>query len=692
MSEKQRCLPALIAVVAALSAQVVMARWHAVAQPPRPDLPAVEIDLGYPGGYVPRSNSPVVLRAVSGEKAFDGYIGYHIAVDDRMTVDVPVIARAVLPARSTWTFSTFLQLMRSAGGESSYLARREVVIEWLDPALNLIAQRNVGVPPWIDVPRPLRIASPGEQSAVSYLGETAVVVDASALSKAPQWYAGFSEVVIPISRWFELPNAIRETIFRSGLHVVFFGIPERIPAMNAIDRALLPIELRPAASAVAVPWPFGDGTIPAPVSWRAKKGAHIAGSIDSPYLVTNGVATFAADEKAVRVGLPAFTITPAESDVTEISRHSPTIAEFAREQRPALVFAFVFILCIATWIVFRRLPRVAVLAVTVGAALAILGWRNAIHPASGTHRFERLAIAAPGVVDVVTVRNDYGAAPSRVPQSEAQAQTSAVTFRIGDRVGGDTELRTSRTTPGFGQVDTPGRPWFSTARASTWRELGEPATIRVRSRDAKQLVVEYHGEEPFNYISAEWMWNGKFCYGDAHLDSRRDVGTVRCSTDVWPRLGIWWALNDWWEKPRGDGTRVTLLRVERDRTFAVREVIPDESPSPRSYSMFSPLRRDPNEKHSTMFFLPAPVSPHAAVTVSFPMFGPASQAKSITLSGPGGSMPLDPKWTGRMPIGAEVRGADVQRIAPAGGIVRVDVEAAGTSVVTASFRVRERSQ
>lgn len=692
-------LPAVIAaIVLSLGNAMAAEEWRGVATAPRPGLPSVEIVLGYPGGYVPRSNSPIEIRAQSGEQPFDGHVGYHFAAGDYMTVDVPVIARAVLPPRSRWTFSTVLHMLKTpqASVDPRWLTRRELIIEWLDSRMNLIAQRSLGVPPWVDVPRPLRIAWTGEVVTGGYFGNTAVVIEAASLSQVPQWYAGFAAVVVPIARWFELPRAVREAIFRSGTHVVFFGVPDRVPAMDATDRALLPVELRPVAGEIAVPWPYSEGqvtAIPAPVSWRAKEGAHIAGSIDSPYLVRNAVATFAADEKVIRSGLPSFDIRLPGEPLTAYRRQWPTVAEIVREQRPAVVFIVVVLLSIATWVAFRRMPRAAMLAVTLATALATIGWRSAIHPRESTHWFERREISAPGVVDVVAIRNDYGATPSRVTRHEAAAAANTVASRLGSRVGGDVELRTLQTAPGFGDVNTPGRPWLTTARESTWRELGEPATIRVRSRDAEQLVIEVHSKEPFNYAAAAWTADGKRHVGEVHLHSGSNEVTIRSATLVWSDVDMWWWLNqflDESERPTGH-TRVVLMRVERDRTIAVRRIIPE--PRPRTYSMITALHRQPNGNLAAMFVLPARVSPEAAVSVAFPMSG---REKAATVSGAGGSMRVVAKWTGRMPTVAEVSPGEMQRIAPDGGIVRVEVEPSGSEtrspVTNAVLRVREKSK
>src|SRR6185436_16426979 len=181
----------------------------------------------------------------------DGYIGYHVAIRNQQTLDVPVIARASMPPRSQWTFSTTARLsLGMASWMESYFRDRELVIEWRDSGMQLIAKRGVGVPPWAYPSRPLRVTRANEHPSAVCFGQQAVVLDASSLSNVPQWYGGFSMIVVPTSLWLELPRSTRDAMFRSAVHVVFVGIPQRVPPMQPIDRALLPVELRAEPGAV----------------------------------------------------------------------------------------------------------------------------------------------------------------------------------------------------------------------------------------------------------------------------------------------------------------------------------------------------------------------------------------------------------------------------------------------------------
>ena len=84
--------------------------WHAVATPSRAALPAVTIDLGYPGPYLSPTSSPIMLRATAGNLPFNGYIGYHLAVKNVRAFNPPVISRAILRPHQSWSWTTQLDL------------------------------------------------------------------------------------------------------------------------------------------------------------------------------------------------------------------------------------------------------------------------------------------------------------------------------------------------------------------------------------------------------------------------------------------------------------------------------------------------------------------------------------------------------------------------------------------------------
>jgi hypothetical protein len=671
-------------------------RWRATAVAPRAGLPDVEIELGYPNQYVPAVNAPAVLRARGSERPFDGYIGYHIAIRNQQTLDMPVIARASMPPRSQWTFSTTARLLFGmATWMDSYFRERELVIEWRDSGMQRIAQRSVGVPPWAYPSRPLRVTRGKETPSAVCFGRNAVILDASSLSDQPQWYGGFSMIVVPTSLWFELPRGIRDAMFRSAVHVVFVGIPQRVPPMQPIDRALLPVELRAEPGAVAVPWPYNDAaaTIPAPVSWRAKSGADVAGAPVSPYLVTNATATFAADERALRDPLPSFGYRFPWHQGPVVHEKLPALPEVIRYFRPAILFLLFAILSISGWLLLRRRAHILVLIALVAVTLVALGWRNRVRPAVDHDVFERVMVAAPGVVRVTTTYQDAGPVPSR-PVSAVVAQAAADRVLVAAaRVGDDMEVRTSSTPPGFGDLYSQGRVWGAPWRVTTRRELVSPGAIRIRSRDAEKLVVEYDSVIPVDRIAAEWIWNDRKHYGETGVTSSRGVATIRSFRMAWQEVGTWLSARPWVERSPGWRTSVELMHATRGRTVLIQ--FPQQFPAAaQAFIAVAVLPRDEHGDLAMLLALPAPVTGPAEVMIDR---GPsrlhqAGNVRAVMLSGPGGTARRTPSST--VPFGMTFPAEDMRRIAPAGGLIRVSVETSASvaDISSAEFELRVRSR
>src|SRR5438874_11830138 len=196
---------ALIAVIALLSSNVRAESprqpWHAVVPSPRPGLPAVTIDFGYPGPYVPMLNAPITIRATAADVPFDGYIGYHFAVRDRSTLDTPVIARAKLRPHESWSFRTTANLRRCCG---DVMVPPEIADQWRNTAMAVIASRSAGTPPWTTWDQDLLALSVINGPEV--LGAKPYVERAQNLSDQAQWYTGFSAVVMPVATWLDLPE------------------------------------------------------------------------------------------------------------------------------------------------------------------------------------------------------------------------------------------------------------------------------------------------------------------------------------------------------------------------------------------------------------------------------------------------------------------------------------------------------
>jgi hypothetical protein len=505
---------AVLMVLMAAAPLPVGAQWHTTAAAPREGLPGVEVDLGYTAGYLPATNTPVTLRVQSGERPFDGYIGYHTAVGNRRAFEMPVVARAEPRPHSQWTFSTSIRVPMGTHGWDRVIAKRELVIEWRDRGRNLLAERSIGAPPWTESRRPLRVVRPGETADANVFGQDAVLLPASSLPDQPQWYSGFSTVVLPFSLWRELPRGIHDAIFRSAVHVVLIGVPDRVPQ--------------------------------------------------------NAAATFVADEKALRdprllpdLQYPDMRIVPrrispmSPSPRTSLARRAlPAAGEIFREYRPAVFFVLFAVLSVVAWLLIRRRPRILVFIAMGAVTLLAAGWRNAIRPVATQHNNEQLWIVAPGVVDRISSGELTDAGGGRV---------LAEPLREGD----DLEVRTSQTSPGFGELYLSGRVWPMPRRATMRRELGTPATLRVRSQDPTRLVLEYDSTIPVDYVTACWKRNGVTHYGEVRAGSRRGVVTVHDGYGVWPKLDEMLyddALGYAWIDTR---PALSLIHVERDRTVVI---------------------------------------------------------------------------------------------------------------------------
>jgi hypothetical protein len=688
----------VVLAVASLSPVAAQPRWHATVAAPQAGLPDVDVELGYTDQYLPTVNTPATFHARSAERPFDGYIGYHLAAGNRQTRDVAVIARAELQPHSQWTFSTSIRFAVSTSHWDSY-PNRELVLEWRDRDRNLLAQHNLGRLPWVQPVQPLRIVRSGETASGICFGDKAVMMPASSLSDQPQWYGGFSMVAVPISLWLELPRSVRAAIFHSALRVVFIGIPGRVPSED-IDRALLPIDVRPEPGVVEVPWPYHDGqarTIPGPVSWRAKQDADAIGSAASPYLVTNAVATFVADERALRDPLPLF-----RSDLRfrwpHLHRQPPTASEILRDYRPAILFTLLAALSIAAWFLVRRRPRISVLAAMIAVTLLAIGWRSAIRPAEGRHAYEQVTLTAPGIVDGFTTYEDAGPPPLRAATGDAVQAAASRVVGVTSRGGDDVEVRTSRTPPGFGDLFLAGRPWAAASRAIRRRDLGVLASIRIRSRDAEKLVLEYDSTIPVDYVTASWTWNDRPYYGEARAGSRRGVVTIPHQRLVWPRLA---RMSVYEDVPEGSIVNwrpgITLIHAERDRTTLIGLPPPRLSPMGPIFTMSATARRDERGDLSWMLLLPAAPFDQATVVLQR---GRAEltadqDVRGVVLSGPGGvtrsqrirRAPSSPDF-----INADFSGAELRRIAPGGGLINVSIEttAAAADISSASIELRAR--
>ncbi len=543
-----RRLITLAALVLSSPAEAQLARtpWHAVVAPPRQSFPTVAIELGYPGPYIPWENAPITLRASAGDYPFDGYIGFHFRVNDHRTYDTPVISRAVLRPHEQWTFTTFGRLRRYGGlGEvpatPGRVVPREIAIEWRSQTMRVAALRSAGVPPWTlwnEQLRPLLVVAPGAELAEKVaLGRTASVQRANGLSDQAQWYDGFSDLVVPLGIWLDLPRRVREAIFGSGIHVVFFGFARANQQLDDIDRVLLPVVFSASPGSYDAPWPYRESRampLATPVSWIAKNGARFVGSRRSPYIVQSAAATWAADEIGVSLPLPAMTAIPIRLRIAEqhSSAYDPNADVRTAWPRPAQLLRMfpasalsiaAVIMSLSAWMAMRKRMRVAAMIALLLLAVFTLAARNSIRPPAGTYDVDIRTPVSPGIMRSVHARRVYGPTPIREETGDAERIRTSITGGTADW-SEDAEVRTTKTAVAMGLMRSR-RDWDALTRWSVRRELGEPPMIRIRSHDAKKLVVEFDSPMPVGYIHATWTHGAAMYFGGAAVPEQRS-GTV----------------------------------------------------------------------------------------------------------------------------------------------------------------------
>jgi hypothetical protein len=291
----------------------------------------------------------------------------------------------------------------------------------------------------------------------------------------------------------------------------------------------------------------------------------------------------------------------------------------------------------------------------------------------------------------VTMRHDSSHAPRAIaPVEIAAARMSRVIHGAVQRAGDDVEVRAPGTPAGFGELHRPGRPWVATWRVTKRRELGTPATIRVHSRDAKRLVVEYDSATPVNYIVADWITDGIRYYGETHVRSRRGMATVVASQRTGAGLFFWakWMRQIWQWDTTTMRTSIGLLHVERDRMVVVRHT-DERPPSPARYFIAAPLQPNQQGRLSALLVLPAAATDGATIVFLIPggsaRFNKGREV-AITISGRGGIARLQP--SAQAPYGAELSASEALRIAPEGGLVKVDMETSSPEAAPVTVKLR----
>ena len=488
-----RALTAALIVVLSSSLRAEPAErkpWHATVSPSRPGLPAVTVDFGYPGPYVPMLNAPIVLRATASDVPFDGYIGYHFAVHDLSTLDTPVIARARLRPHESWSFTTFATLRKCC--IQNIRIPREVAIEWRTSAKRLIASQSAGAPPWTSFDQdllPLLITDSLDASNV--IGMKPYIERAAALPDRAQWYAGFSSVVCSVATWLDLPQRVREAIFGSGTPLVFFGFPRPEQKSGRLDQTLLPVAFEARSGSYDAPWPYrGSRKLPAaaPLSWTAKTGADKIGADQNPYIVRTNAATWGADDVMLAHSLPSIV------RVAPRTRHYMSLADVALERRDRGIALSIYssvvasvaaiLIAITAWLLLRKTPRAAIVAMIVLTTAAVFAQRSRIRPSADIRDYSIRAPIAAGIVDHFHIWRTYGSVP--LPPAPPAARTS-ITGDYGQPEGA--ELRTSDTAPSMGELHR-NSYWDAVSRWTYQRELD--TTSANPKRTALPSIYDYH--------------------------------------------------------------------------------------------------------------------------------------------------------------------------------------------------------
>lgn len=654
-------------------------RWHFVARSPRPGLPAVEVRVGYPGRYAPPTSTPIELLIRTGDRPFDGHVGFHVAADGRRTADTPVLTRVQLPPHAWQRFSTFLT-MRTWGPVAShdFFSGRGVVIEWRDRSVRFISKAPAGIPRWDYPLRPLRIAFDGERlSSATYLGSEAAVIPARAMEASPQWYAGFSHIVLPLDGWKSLPAEVREAIFRSGVHVAFFGVPTGVPSLSAIDRAMLPIELTGAPGMLEAPWPWNAaGTQPRPVevSWKARAGSLAAGAPALPFLVLNPISAFAADEEALRGPLPTIemaTLHGYEAEDSKVLR--PRIPELIGEFPMLVLFIAASLLSIGTWLFIRRHPSPGVALVIGGLSLVLIAARGAISRPAGAFRSEAVVMLAPGVIKRATMVTDYGETPLRAPQPAVTAALAGRARAVPSKIA---EVRTSGTPPGFGTL-WDGPAWSAASRLWVNRELQAQGTkVRVSAMAGERLRVEFDADTPVDSVAGSWICGEHRCFGEARASGSKGEVVLRDHTTLWSGTpAIPFDVSTSLGMLRSGAVHVTLFSNRNQTLLASIHLDP-----PGSSPMVVPFRLGPAMLHGegpvTAGFLLGSRPEDAEVRVmvrAFELGDRLADVTAVTLSGSGGAQRVEGTGLRRQPYVLAEFG-DLRRIAPEGGVLIVTVE------------------
>lgn len=669
----------------AIRAEATDLRWTATVAPPRPSLPAVTVTMGEPG-YVSKANTAIELNAVASNAAFDGYIGYHLEVAGNQTIDVPVVARAVLAPHQLWTFNTWLQVT-DPQWQHSKRPQRELVVEWRDRSMRLTAKKVAGKPSWSES-SPLQVVRDGETATTPCcFGSAAQVRRPADLSIIAQWYSSFSRLVIRTDLWLDLPQQVREAAVSSGLRRVFIGAPRPDQQLSELDRAVIPVEFLRVTAETNLPSPHSQksGITPSATSWRAKQGAVIAGSESSPYLVDDGWNVFLADTSTLGDPLPTTRRLSQLPSGLERPHRDRDVADIVRFDLVMIVAIAILLLTLVLPVMLVRSLRVVAMVITVATAVALLACRDQLRVRALTHRRDEWKPEGLGAMRHWTEVNQYGPSPLAENPIRPEERRLLVTG-IGD-VRQEAELRGSGTAPGHGAVFMSAfdREWDSTSRWARRTEFGQPVKITIRDRKHDTMTFDYEAPFPVDFARARWIWNGAVHFGDGRLN-----GTKRGTATVHNMAFLRALEGDFRDFRRFGDSEVMLVAVRETGTAAITWKDPDKSQVGSQWQMTAELHADANGIGRCSFVVPR-FAPGATVWVGNE---DVIRLKSFTATFEGVDVPLlqDPTLPGNRRL---LDPASVQRMATEGGVLSVAMEQTeGSQMSTApwvTLHVKEKS-
>jgi hypothetical protein len=595
------------------------------AEPPRRDLPAIEVKVGYPGGYIPDGNVPIVLRA-NPVRPFEGAISFRVL--RRHSWPTPVITRVNLKPGQPWSFRTWANIP---------VAGSELSIEWRDRDLRVLSTASVA-----QIPQPrrrvLRVVDDTTAAPAVTLGEPTYAVTPGDLSREAQWYGGFRALTIRTAVWLDLPAETREAIFGSGIATVFIGTPREGQTIGPRDELLLPVSFRPNPTSYIVPWPYTSGgdSVPATMSWTADPGQLALGSPGAPYLVRDGWGVaWVADEKALELPLPAMhAVATGKQNPINTDGGRPTAGQFLRAYVPMIATILAALLSLALWLVSRRAPRIAIAAVALGSSLLIIAAEKRIRPLPDHHEIEVVTQLSRGLVERHHRRYTAGLSPM---DEDTRPRDVTSWIHGGDHIERQGEIRGPNTLPGAGGML--GHSVVEAAlRWSSRRDAGSVAEVAIIRRDPSSITLQFDAPHPINEIRVSWLEDQRHVSGAITLNARKSgVVTVHAGKFIWQE-GSWFIdeVGIAGSHVQGAGTTVWLVQRTRARTKAIRWWQPrsgDENELLRIGGWLGPNVAEPGTMSGT-FVLPTDNLEGRSAKVVVPGTIPI---ESVLLTWPGGS-------------------------------------------------------